>query len=89
MVRSVHVYVCMGSVVLTLSFITAPNKFSYVIIFMHTNFIFFPCVYLKWIYVINVEQSEQDMKQEPLEWAWVGHRCNSLQKHTLLADVCQ
>lgn len=44
---------------------------------MHTHFIFFPRVYLKLVYVINVEQSEQDMKQEPLEWAWVGHRCKA------------
>lgn len=38
-------YLCSGSVVLTVSFTITPNKFSYVIIFMHTNFIFFPlCV---------------------------------------------
>lgn len=70
-----RVYLHSGSVVLTLSFVIAPNKLSYFIIFMHTHFIFFPCVYLKLAYVINVEQSEQDMKQEPPEWVWVGHRC--------------
>lgn len=83
----IHMYLCGESMVLTLSFIKTPKKFSYFTIFMHTNFIFFFPVSSTWIYMTNVEQPEQDMKKEPLEQARVGHSCNSPRKHTLCADI--
>lgn len=42
MMHIIHMYLCGESMVLTLSFIKTPKKFSYFTIFMHTNFIFFP-----------------------------------------------
>lgn len=41
MMHIIHMYLCGESMVLTLSFIKTPKKFSYFTIFMHTNFIFF------------------------------------------------
>lgn len=40
-------------------------------------------MYLQLIYMIDVEQSEQDIKKERLGWAWVGHGRNSSEAHAV------